>query len=257
MHEVARNDNPKTRELLYKAILASTFVVQGSISGGAEAHKGKWIADGSTRVAFRTIEHPSGTIVLPVFTDVEALTSWAGSEVQWMALRAQELFQSIMPGNIAEVRVNPFRPERRISRPAGIITRSEFMVLAQGQLPEVTVSNMAQLKIAAGQKLLIGAPTKELPSEVLDALTGYLQQVPELRNVYLFQVVNQNVTSRMMGLQFDAEPDTQKMELIMRGVGHVIKGVLPTGMSIDFMPLKAGPFLDSVQKCGKAVFNRQ
>lgn len=256
MHEVAQSDNAKTRESLYKAILASTFVVQGSISGTGEAHTGKWIADSSTRVAFKTIEHPLGTIVLPAFTDVEALTSWAGSEVQWMALRARELFQSIMPGNIAEVRVNPFRPEQRISRPAGIITRSEFMVLAQGLLPEVADPNVARLKIAAGKKLFIGAPTIELPNEVLDALTGYLQEFPELRNAYLFQVVDQNVTSRVIGLQFDAEPGTQKMDLIMRGVSQVISGVLPVGISIDFMPLTAGPFLDSVQKYGKAFLKR-
>src|ERR1700680_977119 len=104
MREMARNDNAKTRESLYKAVLASTFIVQGNVSGGTEVRKGRWVADDSTRVAFKTIEHPPGNIVLPVFTDVEALTSWAGSEVQWIALRAQELFQSIAPGKIAEVR---------------------------------------------------------------------------------------------------------------------------------------------------------
>jgi hypothetical protein len=256
MREVARSDNAKTRESLYKAILASTFIVQGDVSGGTEVRNGKWIADSSTRVAFKTIEHPPGTIVLPVFTDVEALTSWAASEVQWIALRAQELFQSIVPGNIAEVRVNPFRPEGTISRPGGIVTRNEFMALAQGLLPESMASNTAQLKVAAGQKLPIGVPAKEPPSEVLEALTGYLQQFPKLRSAYLFQMANQNVTSRVIGLQFDAEPSAQSMELIMRGIGDAIKGVMPAGMSIDFMPLTTGPFLDSVQKCGKALIKR-
>ena len=132
MHAMAKNDNPKTRKSLYKTIRASTFIVPGNVAGGTEVRKGEWIADSNTRVAFKTIEHPPGNIVLPVFTDVEALTSWAGSEVQWIALRAQELFQSIASGNIAEVRVNPFRPEQTISRPGGIITRSEFIALAQG-----------------------------------------------------------------------------------------------------------------------------
>lgn len=124
LHEIARSDNAKTRASLYKAILASTFIVQGNVSGGTEVHKGKRIADSSTRVAFKTVEHPPGTIVLPVFTDLEALTSWASSEEQWIALRAQELFRSIVPGNIAEVRVNPFRPGQTISRPGGVITRN-------------------------------------------------------------------------------------------------------------------------------------
>jgi hypothetical protein len=256
MREMARNDNPKTRKSLYKTVLASTFIVPGNVSGGTEARKGEWIADSSTRVAFKTIEHPPGNIMLPAFTDVEALTSWAGSEVPWLALSAQELFQSIAPGNIAEVRVNPFRPEQTISRPGGIITRNEFMALAQGLLPESMISsNTAQLKVAAGQKLLIGVAAKEPPTELLKKLTDYFQQIPELRGAYLFQMTNQNVTSSVIGLHFAAEPNVQRMEQIMQGIGVVTTGGMPAGVSIDFMPLKAGPLLDSVQKCGKALLH--
>jgi hypothetical protein len=257
MHEMVRNDNAKTRESLYKTVLASTFIVPGNVSGGTEVRKGKWIADGSTRVAFKTIEHPPGNIVLPVFTDVAALTSWAGLEVQWVALRAQELFQSIVPGNITEVRVNPFRSEQTISRPGGIITRDEFMALAQGLLPEAMISsNTAQLKLAPGQKLLIGVPAKEPPTELLKKLTDYLQQIPELRGAYLFQVTNQNVASSVIGLYFAAEPNVQRMEQIMQAIGGVATGAIPAGVSIDFMPLKTGSFLDSVRKCGKALLEK-
>jgi hypothetical protein len=257
MHAVAKSDNTKTRESLYKTILASTFVVQGSVSGGSEVRKGKWVADDKTRVAFKTIEHPRGNIVLPVFTDVEALISWAGSEVQWIALGARELFQSIGHGEIAEVRVNPFRPGQTISRPGGIITRNEFMALAQGLLPESTISNgVVQLKVAAGQKLSIGKPSKEPPAELLAKLTNYLQQLPELRGAYLFQMTNQNLTSSVIGLHFAAEPNAQRMGHIMQGIGDLTRREIPSGVSIDFMPLKDGPLLDSVQKCGRALIKK-
>ena len=140
MDEIARNDNAETRESLYKAMLATTFIAQGSISGSTVASDGKWIADSSTRVAFRTVEHPPGNIVLPVFTDAEALISWASAEVQWIAMPAQQLFQSIVPSNIAEVRVNPFKPGQTINRPGGVITRNEFVALTQGLLPECPLS---------------------------------------------------------------------------------------------------------------------
>lgn len=256
MRDVARQDDAKTRKSLYKAILASTFIVRGSASGGTELSKGDWIADSNTRVAFKTIEHPPGTIVLPVFTDVEALTSWAGSEVEWIALRAQDLFQSIVPGKINEVRVNPFRPEQAISRPGGIITRNEFVALAQGLLPQSNISNVAQMKVAASQKLLIGRPANEPSTEVLKALADHFQKIPELEGAYLFQMANRNVTSTVIGLHFVAEPNAQHMEQIMGGIGHVVQGVMPAGMSIDFMPLTTGPLLDSVQKCGKALLRR-
>ena len=257
MQEVAKNDNAKTRQSLYKTVLASTFIVPGSVTGGTEVRKGEWIADSNTRVAFKTIEHPPGNIVLPVFTDVGALTSWAGSEVQWVALRAQELFHSIAPGKIAEVRVNPFRPEQTISRPGGIITRNEFMALAQGLLPESMISsNTAQLKVAAGQKFFIGVPAKEPPTELLNRLTDYFRQIPELRGAYLFQITNQDVTSSVIGLHLAPEPNEQRMEQIMLGIGDVARGAIPAGESIDFMPLKRGPFLDSVQKSGRALLKR-
>jgi SseB protein N-terminal domain/SseB protein C-terminal domain len=257
MREMAKNDNPKTRKSLYKTVLSSTFIVPGNVAGGTEVRKGEWIADSNTRVAFKTIEHPAGNIILPVFTDVDALTSWAGSEVQWIALRAQELFQSIASGDITEVRVNPFRPEQTISRPGGIITRYEFMALAQGLLPESMVSsNTAQLKVASGQKLLIGAPANEPPVELLKKFTDHLQQIPELRGAYLFQMTNQNVTSSVIGLHFAAQPNAQRMEQIMQGIGDVAKGAVPAGVSIDFMPLKNGPLLESVQKCGRALLKK-
>lgn len=258
MHEVVRNDNPKTRESLYKQVLASTLITLGEASGGTEVSKGNWIADGNTQVAFKTIQHPPGNIVLPVFTSIEALTSWTSSQMPWVALRAQELFQSIVPTDIAEVRVNPFRADQTISRPGGIITRNEFVALAQGLLPGAKSSdNTAQLKVAAGQKLAIGKPAKELPPELARKLTEYFQQIPELRGAYLFQMMNQNVTSNVIGLHFATEPDAQTMERIMQGVGNVTRGEIPADVFIDFMPLKSGPFLDNVQKLGIALLEKQ
>ena len=39
----------------------------------------------------------------------------------------------------------------------------------------------------------------------------------------------------------------------MQGIGRVATGAIPAGASIDFMPLKTGPFFDTVQKSGKAL----
>jgi hypothetical protein len=257
MHEIAKNDNARTRESLYKAILGSTFILEGSVSGGTGVSSGKRISDDRTRAAFKTIEHPPGRVILPVFTDVDALASFAEANVRWIASGAQELFQSIAPSNIAEVRVNPFRVGQPIKRPGGIITRNEFTAMAQGLLPAPMISNnTAHLKVAAGQKLFIGRPAKEPPAELLSELTNYFHQLPELRAAYLFQMANKNVTSTVIGLHFSQEPDVKRTEEIMRGVGAVVRGRLPAGVYIDFMPLKAGSFLDSVRECGLELLRK-
>ena len=68
-----------------------------------------------------------------------------------------------------------------------MITRNEFMTLAQGLLPESIISkNTTQLKVAAGQKLLIDKPAKEPPPEVLTKLTDYLKQIAELQGAYFY-----------------------------------------------------------------------
>jgi len=57
----------------------------------------------------------------------------------------------------------------------------------------------------------------------------------------------------VIGLHFAAEPNAPRMEQIMQGIGDVTTGAIPAVVSIDFMPLKSGPLLECVQKCGKAL----
>lgn len=257
MNAVAMNDNPKTRESLYKAVLASTLIVQGNVAGGVPASQGKRIADANTRIAFHTIEHPAGHVVLPAFTNVEALSSFAGPEAQWVGLKAQELFQSIAPSNVAEVRVNPFRQGQTVGRPGGIVTRNEFTALAQGLMPGPQVSsNTSEMKIATGQKMLIGKPAHEPPAELLTSLASHFKHLPQLQAAYLFQMANGGQSTTVVGLHFAQPPDASEMEQIMRGIGTVVRGQIPPQMSLDFMPLKDGSLLDGVRRSGRVLFTK-
>jgi hypothetical protein len=257
MVEIAKNDDVKTRELLYQAILETTFIVEGNVSGGTQTGEGKRISDENTRAAYKTIEHPRGNIILPVFTDVDALTSFAGPEAHWVALLAQGLFQSIATSGIAEVRVNPFRVGQPIRRPGGIITRNEFTALAQGLLPKPGISdNTIPLAVAAGQKVYVGKVAKLPSAELLTKLTDCFQQIPELRTAYLFQMVNQNIASTVIGLHFPDELKAQRIEQIMRSIGDFVRGEIPSGMYIDFMPLKTGAFLNNVQMYGLELLRK-
>jgi hypothetical protein len=67
---------------------------------------------------------------------------------------------------------------------------------------------------------------------------------------------SRNVTSNVIELHFAVETNVQRMEQIMQGIAGVATGTIPAGASIDFMPLKTGPFLDTVQKPGKALLER-
>jgi SseB protein N-terminal domain/SseB protein C-terminal domain len=258
MQDVAKHDNPATRESLYQKLLGSTFLLEGSFSRGSERPSDIPVVSDHTRIAFKTVEYPPGNVLLPVFTDEDALISWAGSEAQWIALSGRALFQAIAPSKIAEVRINPFRPGKTISRSGGAITRHEFMALAQGLLPTSTIlNNVAQLKVAVGQKLYIAEPSAGPPGEVVAKLAEYFRQIAELQSAYLFLMTNRNVRSNVIGLHFAAEPDAKRMEQIVQGAGNLVRGEASQGLPIDFMPLKAGPFLDSVKKCARELIERR
>jgi len=254
MHEMALHDTSETRRVLYETILSSTLIFQGKISGGRLAGDGGVVADGNTRVAFGTIEHPPGHVILPAFSDIDALISFAGPSGQWVALPAKNLFQAIVPGDIAEVRINPFRTDQKISRPGGIVTRGEFAALAQGLLPESMLSgNVRQMAVGAGQKLIIGRVTKEPPAEVLKKISDYLRAAADVKAAYLFQMSGQGVTSVVVGMEFETEPGRPGMELLMKRIGEVVMGTIPKDQAIDFMPLKAGAMLEGVRKNGRRL----
>jgi hypothetical protein len=254
MDTVAKSDNQETREALYKIILASTFILPRNGSGDAQIKPGNRTADNNTRVAFHTVEHPPGHIVLPVFTDVDALVAWSGAEVQWIGLPARTLFESILPTQIDEVRINPFCKEQAPSRTGGIVTRNEFVALAQGLLPQSRISdNAMEMKLTSGQQVLIGKPANQLPAELLGRLIEHLRQIPELRSAYLFQMANQRMSSTVVGLHFAVQPSPQRMAQVMQGIAEIVRGAIPSGASIDFMPLQVGTFLDSIQKSGIAL----
>lgn len=256
MDVVAKADNSQTRESLYRAILASTLIVPGSVSGDSRTVDGGSVAGDNTRIALRTIEYPPGNVILPAFTALDALVSFAGSEIQWVALGAQALFQCILPGNIAEVRMNPFQEGQQIGRPGGLITRREFTALAQGLLPQAAISdNVAQMSVAAKQ-VVIGKPQNEPPAEVLDRLAAYFRQFPDVQAGYLFQMGGKQANSTVFGLQFASMPDPQRMEPIMRGAGAMLRAMLPTGVFIDLMPIVPGTLLDAVRNSARTIFQK-
>lgn len=168
MYDVAKRDNERTRESVYRALLVSTLIFEGKIA-----------SDDSTRFAFKTVEHPPGNIVLPVFTDVDALVSWAGSEGQWIALRARDIFQAIAPMKIAEVYVNPFRKGQAVNKPGGIVKRHEFMALAQGLLPGAAISeDVTQMKVAPAQQMSVEESAALCPRNFWPRLRDTLDRFP-------------------------------------------------------------------------------
>ena len=64
LENIAKNDNPDTRESLYKAILSSTLIVQGRVLDGIEVSPGKWTTEREAPFTFWTTEYPPENVFL-------------------------------------------------------------------------------------------------------------------------------------------------------------------------------------------------
>jgi hypothetical protein len=256
-HAVALADNEKTRRALYDSLLKSTLIIPGSVVGGTENTPGEHIAGENTQIRFRTVEHPLGNIVLPVFTDIAALKDWHQREVPWVAMAAPALFEAVAKTTIDEIRINPFRPEQEIKRPGGVVTRVEFQALAQGMMPEKSgPGNVMGMRIEKGQKVLLGLPAQAPPPELLAELGALFEVTQELQAAYLFQMAHGNNSSTVIGLHFVNEPNDARMRELMGGFAAVIRKHLKRDQHLDFMSLQDPKFREGIERSGKPIFKR-
>ncbi len=69
-------------------------------------------------------------------------------------------------------------------------------------------------------------------------------------------MTNGAVKSEVIGLDFSAELPAPSINAVMHGAGILVRGRIPQGVSLDFMPIQPGALLDSVRKCAKALIEK-
>jgi hypothetical protein len=253
MQEVAKLDSAETRRALYESMQRAWFLVPTDRADGQPV-VGRYVSDGSRQLSLPILRDSQGKKVVPTFTDEEALAQWSGATL-WFAMQGAAFFPCLVRTEAEEIAVNPPRPGQPLNRPAGRITRAEFEALAEGRIPQATG---AGIKLAKGQKVLIGIPAQMPGQGVLNALAAAARSQPNIRGLYLCQmVVGENAAQKSIAIAVDILPGATQAqaESLVAALGSAIQPLLSKSERFDFLPaLKSGGLTDVIMKQGKAIY---
>jgi hypothetical protein len=257
IHELALNETLLNRERVYKELLRSTLLVPvPEIPPGLGPGVQSIAAD--IQIQLSTALDRNQHRVVPAFTDVEALRNW-DPNTPYLGVKAPELFRFVIGTNIQQIVINPFDPVRKMIRPGGEITRSEFELLSRGVVPECAARKNAQVKAKPGQQVVIGIPAEDLRDDVKVGLRILAASIPEIEELYLFQMATQNgkewSTHEVIGIQFDGYPTDRRANEIVEQVGNGIQAKLEKSESLDFVAL-SGDFGAKVRSDTTLIFKR-
>lgn len=253
MQEVALHNTPENRNRLF-SILLQTMLIVPTPELPAGWKPGFNTADGNTPVQLTVLLDKQGRKVTPVFSDLVALRNW-DPNTPYVGLNARDFFKVLVTTDVQEILVNPFDPIRKIVRPGGRITRPEFAALAQGTIPAPT-KPAAGFRLQPGQQFAIGIPARPPRAEALESLSSMANSMPEVRELYLFQLAAQAEGGwshhTVIGITFTGTMSEDQMKQIVKRLGESVYGRLDTGTSLDFMVLSNG--LEQIEKNSVLVF---
>jgi hypothetical protein len=255
MHAVALQDNPDNREYLYSVLLRSMLIIPVP-EAPAGSKPGLNTAAGNVELQMITIQDKESRKVTPVFSDVVALRNW-DPNTPYVGLKAQDLFKILVTTDVQAIIVNPFDPIRKMVRTGGRITRAEFDALAQGNIPAL-INPALELKFRAGQQLAIGVPAKKPRAEVLESLIATANSMPEVKELYLFQLAAQAdgawSSHTVIGVNLAGTVSEDQKKQVVQGLGRSVQGKLGRGESLDFTMISDDS--EQVTKSAILVFQR-
>jgi hypothetical protein len=255
MHDVAVQDNPDNRKHLYSALLRSMLIipVPEALAGSKPGFN---TAAGNVELQMITIQDKESRRVTPVFSDVVALRNW-DANAPYVGLKAQDFFKVLVATDVQAIVVNPFDPIRKMVRPGGRITRTEFDALAQGNIPAST-NPAVELKLRAGQQVAIGVPAKKPRAEVLESLIATANSMPEVKELYLFQLAAQAggewSSHTVIGVNLGGTVSEDQKKQIVQTLGRSVQWKLGRGESLDFTVISNNS--EQVTKSAILVFQR-
>jgi SseB protein N-terminal domain/SseB protein C-terminal domain len=258
MRDIALNENPENRKKVYEALLGSMLLVPvpeipadlSSLGPGLHT------ATSKTQIQLRRITDRNQVQVTAAFTDLEALRNW-DSNTPYLGLNAPDLFRLVMGTDIQEIAINPFDPVRKMIRPGGRVTRSEFELLSKGIVLGSPESKIAQVQLKANEKVLIGRPANPPGLAVEELLRSNAATFSAIAELYVFQMATQAGSSHtVVGINLSEDVSREQQDEIARSLGTSVQGELKGGQSLDFMFLR-GAMREQIRGLGALIFRRE
>lgn len=255
MHELALKECPENRKNVYQALLGAMLLIPvPEIPPGLDPGPGLHTTTTGVQLQFSVMLDRNHKRVAPAFTDAEALQNW-DPNTPYIGIKAQEFFRLVMGTDIQAIMINPFDPIRKMIRPGGRVTRAELELLSKGIVPTQIGPKGVQFQLKSDEARYIGVPAKR-PSVGLEAsLREKASQVPEIAELYLFQMATKGSSHTVIGIVLDKIIDRTVEDQIAAALGEHIQLQIGKGKSLDFLILR-GSFRDQVRATGILIFRR-
>lgn len=191
LQDLAAEDSPPRRADFYRILLRSVLILPTNVPLSDVTERRTLPAD--TQINLMAFQNDAGAVMIPAFSDTEAVLAWKSEGVPFVALRAPDFFRLLAQQPHAEALLNLAGPVRVH------LTRAEIEALAQSQLPPPRATREA---IPAGSRLLVSAPEQPLEADLRTALQQSLRARPEILAAYHFQLRRDEAAGRdVIGLQ--------------------------------------------------------
>ena len=238
MLAVSRHDTPVNRRILYELMLKTWFLVPTRDTVPPDTPGFHDIKEDISQ-SFSLEHDPAGLVVLPAFTDEEALRNW-NKTILWIALQGAAFFQAVVETEVEDIVINPYEiedPSSKMIRPGGRVTRWEFELLAAGRIPQPdTESGDAEAESLTPQPMLLSTPKIMPPKELFDALTHAAKNIPAVQAMYFSQITDAHGGSRCSVAVAFAPGTTEEMiTRTFKQLGNQGRHRLSQDESLDFL----------------------
>ena len=255
MHELALKYNPENRKKMFELLLSSTLLIPTPELPAASG-PGKE-SDGNITLPLVFISDRQGQKLTPAFTDIEALRNF-DPNTPCLSVRARGFFEIISTSfsDIRAVVINPYDPSRKRIRPEGIITRSEFEVLARGLVPIAIAGGLAQSRVpTAGLQELIRPPNQPIPPAVSELLRKCAENIPEIVSLHFFWIAHTHGSPQpTVGVQLDRTVPEQRAQVIVQALWQSVAPSLIELKTLDFLALPGE--ITRAESTGDRIYQR-
>jgi hypothetical protein len=210
--------DPAHRAQFYRVFVAAeVFVIE---QGPRRQSSSPRVLNAGENICLTTLQR-NGQTVVPIFSSLLRVQSFAAEGVNWLALNALEVLR-ITKG--AVVILNPGADYGKE------FTAAEIASILDGSLWKPTNSYVAQKET----KVLIGQPAN-YPHALVAVLSRYFSTAPEVERAYLAQYLNPECDQKSHSLV--AAEVTQDWDRVMAGAGLALSGTVIPDPPVDFLQL--------------------
>ena len=226
MRIVAVEDTPEHRTDLYEAMLAAELLV---LTPDAPETTGPTDLGQGQEVSLITVEDEDG-LLLPAFTDEQAILRFEITAGGYLAMPARSLFEMAAGAGTERVAIDPGSPTH------GVLARPEIEALARGHLPieggEVVRSDT---------EVLVGVPSEPPPEVLVAAVRTAVSAEVRAEAAWIFLMHQPPAEPQLVvGVALAGDLDPDATTAAMRGIVSRAGEASPAAQTLGFLVADEG-----------------